>query len=219
MSIDKDKLFLYAVTGTGDLSKHKPAITLPEAVAAACCGGATMIQFRDKTLSDENFLETALQLREITCSYGIPLIINDRAEIVIHCNADGLHIGQNDISPEDARQIIGNDKILGISARTVAQAKAAANAGADYLGVGDIFGSSSKNNTQRVSYDIMNQICGAVNIPVVAIGGITLERIPSLKGCSIAGIATISAIFSAKDICKATAELKKSLLEIIDIQA
>lgn len=216
MSIDRAKLFLYAVTDDRNLSKHKPELTLPQAVNEACMGGVTMIQFRNKTMSDESFLETALQLREITASYGIPLIINDRAEIAVLCNADGLHIGQSDMSPESARNIIGNDKILGVSVRTVEQAKSAETSGADYLGVGDIFGSSTKNDAKRVSYDIMKQICMSVDIPAVAIGGITLDRIPELKGSGIAGIAAVSAIFSAEDIHTATAELKNSLLKIIE---
>ncbi len=216
MSINKSFLRLYAVTDSNLIATNNPLLTLPQAIAQACDGGATMIQLREKNLSDDAFLDLAQKARKVTASRGIPLIINDRVEIAIKCGAEGVHIGQNDMPANAARAMIGKNRILGISAHNLSEARTAQAAGADYLGVGDIFGTSTKNDTKRISYDIIKQICSNVNIPVVAIGGINAERAKLLKGSGIAGVAAVSSIFAAKDIYEAAAELASVMQSVVN---
>jgi thiamine-phosphate pyrophosphorylase len=197
------QLLLYAVTDNAWLGKQ----TLAEQVEAALKGGVTMLQLREKHMADADFLKEALAIKKLTSAYNVPLIINDNLEVALQCDADGLHIGQDDCSVEVARKALGNDKILGVSAQTIEQAKAAEAAGADYLGVGAVFATATKDDAVLVGPENLAAICQAVKIPVVAIGGITKENLPSLLPSGIAGVALVSAIFAQPDITAACQEL------------
>ena len=204
MKCDKKDLLLYAVTDRSWLGDH----TLYEQVEEALKGGATFIQLREKELDDETFLAEAIEIQELCRQYNVPFVINDNVEIAREMNADGVHVGQSDMEAGNVRAILGKDKILGVSVQTVAQAVLAEQRGADYLGVGAVFHTGSKADAEDVSHKTLQNICAAVNIPVVAIGGIGKHNVLELKGSGIDGIAVISAIFAAEDIQKATAELK-----------
>jgi thiamine-phosphate pyrophosphorylase len=195
---------LYAVTDRSWLGEQ----TLLEQVEEALKGGATFIQLREKELDDESFLAEAIEIQKLCRQYRVPFVINDNVEIARKINADGVHVGQSDMEAGDVRAILGEDKILGVSAQTVAQAVLAEQRGADYLGVGAVFHTGSKADADDVSHETLKAICEAVRIPVVAIGGIGKHNVLQLKGSGIDGIAVISAIFASKDIQKATAELK-----------
>lgn len=201
---DKKELLLYAVTDRSWLGEQ----TLYEQVEEALKGGATFIQLREKELDDEAFLAEAIEIQALCRKYNVPFVINDNVEIARKINADGVHVGQSDMEAGNVREILGKDKILGVSAQTVAQAILAEQRGADYLGVGAVFHTGSKSDAEDVSHETLKRICAAVNIPVVAIGGIGKHNVLELKGSGICGIAVISAIFAADDIQCATAELK-----------
>ncbi|MCI5595931.1 MAG: thiamine phosphate synthase [Lachnospiraceae bacterium] len=203
MKVDGRKLRLYGVTDRSWLFGR----ALSEDVRKALDGGVTFLQLREKDLSEEEFLKEAKQLKELVKEYDVPLIINDNVMIAKECDADGVHIGQDDAKIEDARKILGPDKIIGVSAHTVEEALRAQEQGADYLGVGAVFGSSTKTNVCQMPKETLQAICKAVQIPVVAIGGITKDRIPYLKGTGVDGVAVVSAIFAQKDIEKAAKEL------------
>ena len=188
-------LLLYAVTDRSWLGNE----TLYEQVEKALKGGATFIQLREKELDEEHFMEEAVALKELCHKYHVPFVINDNVRIAKDMDADGVHVGQSDMEADDVRKILGEDKILGVSAQTVEQAVLAEKMGADYLGVGAVFSTSTKT---------LKAICEAVNIPVIAIGGIGADNILSLQGSGICGIAVVSAIFAAKDIEAATKVLK-----------
>ena len=204
MKCDKKDLLLYAVTDRSWLGEQ----TLYEQVEEALKGGATFIQLREKELDDEAFLAEAIEIQALCRKYNVPFVINDNVEIARKINADGVHVGQSDMEAGNVREILGKDKILGVSAQTVAQAVLAEQRGADYLGVGAVFHTGSKADAEDVSHETLKRICAAVNIPVVAIGGIGKRNVLELKGSGICGIAVISAIFAADDIQRATAELK-----------
>ena len=197
-------LLLYAVTDRSWLGKQ----TLYEQVEQALMGGATFIQLREKNLDSESFLKEAIEIQELCGKYHVPFVINDHVEIALKINADGVHVGQSDMEAGNVRALLGRDKILGVSVQTVEQAVLAEQRGADYLGVGSVFHTSSKTDADDVSYKTLKAICESVSIPVVAIGGISKHNVLELKGSGICGIAVISAIFSADDIRNATAELK-----------
>ena len=199
-----DDLLLYAVTDRSWLGEQ----TLYEQVEEALKGGATFIQLREKELDDKTFLEEAIAIHKLCKKYQIPFVINDNVEIALKMNADGVHVGQGDMEAGGVRSLLGKDKILGVSAQTVEQAVLAEQKGADYLGVGAVFHTGSKADADDVSHETLKAICKAVSIPVVAIGGIGKHNVLELKGSGICGIAVISAIFAAKDIRSATAELK-----------
>lgn len=187
---------LYAVTDrswTGTMS-------LIQQIEAALKGGITCLQLREKELDFDSFLSEAKEVKKLCDKYGVPLIINDNVEIAMQCDADGIHAGQKDMSADKIRAVIGKNKILGISASTVQQAVDAQKAGADYIGTGAVFTTSTKKNTVPVSKDVLTQICSSVSIPVTAIGGITENNIFSLSGTGIDGVAVVSAIFAADDI-------------------
>lgn len=204
MRCDKKDLILYAVTDRRWLNGS----TLCEQVKKALDGGVTFVQLREKELDDEKFLKEAFEIKELCRKYNVPFIINDNVEIAVKVNADGIHIGQKDMEAGYVRSVIGKDKILGVSAQTVEQALLAEKMGADYLGVGAVFTTGSKADAEDVSFDTLKEICSAVNIPVVAIGGISAENVSRLKDSGISGIAVISAIFAAEDIEMATKNLK-----------
>lgn len=206
----KKSLLLYAVTDRAWLGKNFCCETLSDAVLQAIEGGATLIQLREKELSEKEFLDEAFRIKEICTSKKIPLIINDNVKIAKETDAFGVHIGQSDMELKEARKILGAEKIIGVSCQTVEQAFQAEKNGADYLGVGAIFSTSTKADAGNVSISTLKDICQSVKIPVVAIGGISLQNMSQLKGSGIAGVSVISAIFAQQDICGATKELKSS---------
>lgn len=213
MRFDKDDLLLYAVT---DRTWLGPGETLDQAVEAALKGGTTFVQLREKHLDEDAFLEEARQLKILCRQYGVPFVVNDNVEIAMAVDADGVHVGQDDMEAGDVRRKIGPSKILGVSAQTVEQALLAQERGADYLGVGAVFATGSKDDADDVSHDTLQAICKAVDIPVVAIGGITRENVQQLTGRGLAGIAVISAIFAQDDIQKAAEDLRHRTAEMID---
>lgn len=168
-------------------------------VEDAIKGGVTVVQLREKNLSGKKFFETALSLKKITGKYKIPLIINDRVDIAVAADADGVHVGQSDLPAKAARKIIGEEKILGVSASTLDEALKAESDGADYIGVGGIFFTATKPDAEFVSPETLKKICESVKIPVVAIGGINAETLPQVKGTGIAGVAVVSAIVAAEN--------------------
>lgn len=204
MKLDKKDLLLYAVTDRSWLGEK----TLCEQVEEALTGGATFIQLREKELDKEKFLAEAKEIQSLCKRYNVPFVINDNVEIACKINADGVHVGQNDMEAGNVRAILGENKILGVSVQTVEQAILAEQRGTDYLGVGAVFHTGSKADAENVSHETLKAICNAVNIPVVAIGGIGKNNVLELKGSGICGIAVISAIFAEKDIKSATHELK-----------
>ena len=196
MKIKPEILRVYAVTDRSWTGKY----TLLEQVEQALKGGATCIQSGDKTLDDKAFLEEAKKMKALCQQYQVPLIINDHVEIAVLCGADGVHVGQKDMKASAVREIVGEDMIIGVSARTVEQAVEAEQAGADYLGSGAVFGTTTKTDAKKLSLETLKDICQAVQIPVVAIGGVQKENIPKLAGTGVEGTALVSAVFSAQDI-------------------
>ena len=197
-------LLLYAVTDRHWLNGR----TLYDVVRESLEGGVTFLQLREKNLDEVQFYEEAVKLQKLAGEYGVPLVINDNVDIALRMNADGVHVGQHDMEAGDVRTLIGPDRILGVSAQTVEQAVLAEKRGADYLGVGAVFPTGSKDDADDVSHDTLKAICDAVSIPVVAIGGITRENTAQLAGSGICGIAVISAIYAQPDILRAASELK-----------
>ena len=196
MKFDKSAMLLYAVTDRAWVGRQ----TLYEQVECAIRGGVTCLQLREKELDSGSFFEEAEKIKLLCNKSNVPFIVNDNVEIAVKCGADGVHIGQEDMAAAEVRRIIGKDMILGVSAQTVEQAKKAEQDGADYLGVGAVFPTSTKLDAADVPYDTLKEICAAVKIPVVAIGGIKRENIKMLSGNGISGIAVVSAIFAAEDI-------------------
>ena len=203
MKCDKDTLLLYAVTDRAWTGSQP----LARQVEAALQNGATCLQLREKALDPAAFREEARQMALLCGRYGVPLIINDNVEVALACGAAGVHLGQQDMPIAQARRMAGPDLILGASAHTVQEALEAQAAGADYLGVGAVFSTSTKADASPLSLPTLREICAAVSIPVVAIGGITETNLLQLTGCGAAGVAVVSAIFGAPDPGAATARL------------
>ena len=178
-------------------------------IEEAIKGGTTVVQLREKTASTKEFYDLALRVKEITSRYGVPLLINDRIDIALAIDSEGVHIGQDDMPADIAREIIGEDKILGVSASTVEEAKKAENDSADYIGSGAVFPTATKDDADSVSKEELNEIVDSIDIPVVAIGGITVENASSLKDSGIAGFSVVSAIMSAEDPKEASKKLKE----------
>jgi len=191
-----EQLRLYAVTDRSWLRGK----TLLEQVEQALIGGATMVQLREKEMDEASFLHEALQMAKLCHRYGVPLLINDNVEIARRSGADGVHVGQDDMEAASVRSLLGPDMIVGVTAKTVEQALRAQDAGADYLGSGAVFGSATKRNAKPMTMEQLRDICDAVSIPVVAIGGINRNNLPELTGTGIAGVAVVSGIFAAGDI-------------------
>lgn len=213
--MNKTDLKLYAITDRQWLQGAR----LSEHVKLAIEGGATMIQIRDKDIlstdSDAGLKDEyseAFEIKRICHEHKVPLIINDNVQFAIDIDADGVHLGQDDMNPAEARKLLGTDKIIGVTAKTVEQAKKAQADGADYLGSGAVFGSTTKLNAKPMTKELLREITAAVDIPVVAIGGINADNASTLKGTGITGIAVVGAIFASADI-KAAA---KELAEICD---
>ena len=211
MNCDRNDLVLYAVTDRSWLGEE----TLYSQVEKALKGGATFIQLREKKLDEGSFLEEAKEIQKLCRQCQVPFVINDNVDIAARIDADGVHVGQSDMEAGDVRKKLGPDKIIGVSAQTVEQALRAQEHGADYLGVGAVFPTGSKEDATEVSHETLKAICDAVDIPVIAIGGINSGNVSELRGTGICGVAVISAIFAKKDICAAAAELKKQVKEML----
>ncbi|MDR2718166.1 MAG: thiamine phosphate synthase [Treponema sp.] len=205
---------LYLVTDR----KLMAANSIEECVEQAVSGGCTVVQLREKTASSREFYETAVRVRKITADRGVPLIINDRADIALAVNADGVHIGQEDLPLEMVRRIMGKDAIIGVSVGNVAEAAAAAAMGADYLGVGAMFATGTKTDANLTGMDELRRIRAEIKIPIVVIGGINKDTVPLFAGTGIDGIAVVSAVVSQKDPCGAARELKTLFKNTMGVQ-
>lgn len=201
--MNKDSLKLYAVTDRSWLKGD----TLSHQVELAIAGGVTMVQLREKDLSYDEFLKEAYVIKDICKKNNVIFIINDNVELAREVDADGVHVGQSDLEAGNVRAILGKDKIVGVTAKTVQQAKAAEAAGADYLGSGAVFGTTTKKDAKPMDMQLLKEIVDSVNIPVVAIGGIDSSNAKKLAGTGIAGMAVVSGIFAKGDITKAAKEL------------
>lgn len=210
MKLQKDDLLLYTITDRSWLGDS----TLTEQVEKALKGGITMLQLREKNMPYEQVRQTAIELKTLCRKYSIPFIINDYVELAKEIGADGVHVGQSDTSVSRARALLGENAIIGATAKTVEQALEAQAQGADYLGSGAVFGSGTKLDAKPMEHALLQSICEAVSIPVVAIGGITRENVSALKGRGMSGIAVIGGIFGQEDIQLAASELKKIMQEI-----
>lgn len=212
-TLTKDHFLLYAVTDRHWLKGR----TLHCVVKESLDGGVSFVQLREKQLKEERFIEEAKDLKKLCHEYKVPFIINDNVDVALAIDADGVHVGQKDMEVEDVRLKLGPDKIIGVSAQTVQQAKLAEKQGADYLGVGAVFPTSSKEDASYVTYETLKEICEAVSIPVVAIGGITQENVSMLAKSGICGIAVISAIYAQSNIKEAAIELKKRTAKMVKL--
>lgn len=208
MNLDKNSLLLYAVTDRSWLKGQ----TLAQQVEQALLGGATMVQLREKQLDLPHFRREALEIQALCRRYGAPFLINDNVDLALEIGADGVHVGQEDMEAGLVRQKLGPGKILGVSAHSPEEALRAQAAGADYLGAGAVFHTGTKTDVSTLSYDTLGDICAAVHIPVVAIGGINEDNILRLKGTGIAGAAVVSALFAQPDI-QAAAQHMRTLAE------
>ena len=211
MNCKSEDLRLYAITDRHWLNGE----TLYQQVEKALKGGVTFLQLREKNLDEEDFMKEARKIKALCKKYKVPLIINDNVEIAREIDADGVHVGQSDMEAGKVREKLGPDKIIGVSCKNVEQALLAKKHGADYLGVGAMYPTGTKKDATAVTPEALSAICQAVDIPVVAIGGINKDRIEPLKGTGVDGVAVVSAIFAAEDIEKATRELKEAVREIL----
>lgn len=211
MKCDKKNMLLYAVTDRA-WTKNQ---SLYEQVEAALKGGVTCVQLREKTLDEEEFLKEALEISVLCKKYKVPLFINDNVDIAIKCHADGIHVGQDDMKANQVREKVGNDMMIGVSVHSVEEALEAVKNGADCLGAGSVFSTSTKANVSSLSKETFRDICNAVDIPVVAIGGINKTNIAELSGTGISGVALVSAIFAASDIEAECRMLRKASEEML----
>lgn len=203
MKCDKNMMLLYAVTDRAWVGK----MSLYEQVEAALKNGVTCVQLREKDLDEEAFLQEAIEIRKLCKEYQVPFIINDNVEIAVKCGADGIHVGQEDMVASDVRNRVGDDMIIGVSAHTVGEAVEAVKNGADYLGLGAVFSTSTKLDVDNMSAETLKAICDSVDVPTVAIGGISKKNILQLSGSGVDGAAVVSAIFASEDPGKAAADL------------
>ena len=210
MKFTRESLRLYAVTDRTWLNGR----TLGQVVEEAISGGATLIQLREKNSGYEVFKYQALEIQRLCRKHDIPFIVNDNVALAQDINADGVHVGQDDMNAKDVRALIGTSKILGVSVQTPEEAILAEAMGADYLGAGAVFHTGSKSDAVDITHEALREICRAVNIPVVAIGGINALNAHELSGSGIAGLAVISAIFASPDIMGAAQELRSIAEEI-----
>lgn len=203
MRLDKKHMRLYAVTDRACVGEK----TLYDQIKAALDNGVTCVQLREKDLDESSFIEEAKTISALCKQYDVLFIVNDNVNVAIACSADGIHLGQDDMDPLYVRSIVGEDMIIGVSTHTVEEAILAKEKGADYIGIGAVFKTSTKGNVTAISYEVIKSICDVIDIPKVAIGGVNKENISVLRGSGIDGVAVISAIFGADDIGKATKEL------------
>ncbi len=211
MNCDKGSMLLYAVTDRAWIGRQN----LYEQVECALKGGVTCVQLREKELNDEDFLQEAFRLSALCRKYNVPFLINDNIEIAVKCNANGVHVGQEDMTAKEVRKILGENKIIGVSVHSVEEALEAVENGADYLGVGAMFSTSTKTDVDVLPTDTLKAICHAVSIPVVAIGGINKANISQLSRTGVDGVALVSAIFGAEDIekeCRLLYKLTKDMV-------
>ncbi len=215
MKLSKSDLLLYAVTDRSWVKEK----TLYEQVEEALQGGVTMIQLREKGMNYCDFKNEAQKIKKLCRAYKVPFLINDNVKLAKEIDADGVHIGQDDMKLTEARAFLGNEKIIGVSARTIKEAVEAEENGADYLGVGAVFPTSTKTDAIEVSHDTLKAISSSVKIPIVAIGGITYKNMEELKGTGICGLALVSAIFAQKDIKTSAQALYSKAKEIFNDQS
>lgn len=204
MRCDKGHMLLYAVTDRAWTGKQ----TLYQQVEAALKGGVTCVQLREKELDEAAFLQEARDICALCRRYKVPFIVNDNVDIAVACGADGIHVGQEDLAAGEVRRRVGESMILGVSVHTVEEARQAVQDGADYLGLGAVFPTGTKTDVDVMSRDTLQAICGAVDVPIVAIGGLNRDNILQLSGSGVDGVALVSAIFSAEDIEGACRELR-----------
>ena len=210
-TFDENTLLLYGITDRTWLCERSLEEDMTMIIVTHEMGFARQVANRVIFTADGEFLEETLKLKEVCGEFKVPLVVNDNVEVAIKSDVDGVHIGQDDMSAEEARALIGDEKIMGVSAQTVEQALLAEEQGADYLGVGAVFPTDSKKDAETIDLKVFEEICKVVKIPVVAIGGITKENIDRLKGMGAKGVALISAIYGQNDIKRATMELKEKL--------
>ena len=211
MKCDKKAMLLYAVTDRAWVGKQ----SLYEQVESALKGGATCVQLREKELDEESFLKEAMEISALCKQYGVPFFVNDNVDIAIKCKADGIHVGQEDMEAAQVRQRVGDDMIIGVSVHSVEEALEAVKNGADCLGLGAVFSTSTKTDVDLLPRETLRDICDAVDIPVVAIGGINKSNISQLAGTGIDGVALVSAIFAADDIeseCRLLRKLSEDMV-------
>ena len=213
MKCDKRHMLLYAVTDRAWTGKQ----TLYEQVEAALKGGVTCVQLREKELDETAFLQEAKELCALCRRYGVPFLVNDNVEIAIACGADGIHVGQEDLTAGEVRRRVGENMILGVSVHTVEEACQAVRDGADYLGLGAVFPTSTKTDVEQMSNETLRAICDAVDVPIVAIGGINRGNILKLAGSGVDGVALVSAIFSAEDIEGTCRELRALSEKMVNV--
>ncbi len=211
MNCRKEDVLLYGITDRKCLHGH----TLYEQVEAALKGGITFLQLREKGMEEEAYIKEAMEIKKMCDKYKVPLIINDRADIAKKVDAAGVHVGQKDMEAEEARKILGPDKIVGVSARTVEQAVEAERQGADYLGSGAVFPTGTKADAKKLDWEVLKEITQSVNIPVVAIGGISLENIEQLQDTGISGVAIVSGIFGQEDVEGTVRKIKEKVKKIV----
>lgn len=212
MKCDKKAMLLYAVTDRAWTGKQ----SLYEQVESALKGGVTCVQLREKELSEEAFLKEAFEIKELCHKYNVPFFINDSVDIAVKCGADGIHVGQEDMAAGSVRALVGEDMIIGVSAHSVEEALEAVRNGADYLGVGAMFSTSTKLDASVLSKQTLSDICNAVDIPAVAIGGLNKHNISELAGTGVDGVALVSAIFAAEDIeseCRELYQISEAMVK------
>lgn len=215
MKCSKNTMLLYAVTNS-KLENNEPLINQCE---AALKGGITCLQLREKELDEASFLAEAIEIKKLCKKYNVPLIINDNVNVAIQSGADGVHVGQSDMEVSEVRKLVGDNMIIGVSAHTVEEAKVAEACGADYLGVGAIYETTTKQDATYVSLEELKRICHSVKIPVVAIGGMDKNTISKLSGTGVDGVAMVSAIFATDNIeqeCKKLLRLSKDMVEDLE---
>ena len=210
MKFSGDNLLLYAVTD----SRWCTDESLEEKVKKALDGGATLVQLREKNLPDDEFLKLAERIKKVTDSYDVPLLINDNVDVALKSGAAGVHVGQNDMKPDRIREILGSDAVIGVTAKTVEQAREAEEKGADYLGTGAFFVTGTKTDALPIDRKKASEIVKCVNIPVVGIGGITLDNAEELEGLGLDGIAVVSALFKSDTIKEDAERLKKIAMKV-----
>lgn len=211
MKCDKNTMLLYAVTDRAWTGKQ----SLYEQVECALKGGVTCVQLREKEMGQEEFLEEAKEISTLCKQYGVPLFINDNVEVAIQCHADGIHVGQEDMAAAQVRKKVGDGMMIGVSVHSVQEALDAVQNGADCLGVGAMFSTSTKKDAEVMPKEVLREICAAVDIPVVAIGGIGKSNLLELAGTGVDGVALVSAIFSAEDIegeCRLLRKLSEQMV-------
>ena len=213
MKCDKRHMLLYAVTDRAWTGKQ----TLYQQVEAALKGGVTCVQLREKELDETAFLQEARVICALCRRYGVPFIVNDNVDVAVACGADGVHVGQEDMEAGEVRRRVGEDMILGVSVHTVEEARQTVRDGADYLGLGAVFPTGTKTDADVMPGDMLRAICGAVDVPTVAIGGLNRGNILQLSGSGVDGAALVSAIFGAEDIEKACRELRALAEEMVGL--